>query len=273
VEEYGGYSLEDDAYEEVFNSMSPDEDGRVEFQNFRKIVGASIFTKDILNRGINHVVKSLEVDLFDGLKSGTEIEYYLQRPAPALKSEVNYIINPETGLPVRNGMFTEYYDDGISKRVEVNYVLNLKEGFEILYWPPSVGSNRIRSEVEFLNGRETDVRREFFEDGSFKTVYEPFSSLLDYDIAFRYTAYFKPPTLNTDPDQFIRERYTLERNRFKQGPEILFYSPGVKRHEGSFIRGQKIGLWTYYLPDGVTIDFTETWIIDTTSRVLKTIRV
>ncbi len=176
---------------------------------------------------------SSEGTMVDGMPEGYWKTYY---PTGQLKSEGNrvnhlldsvWIFYDESGLPttainyelgMRQGE-TITYREGVKYEV-ANFENDLKQGFTTLYYP----TGEIHQEIPFIESQESGEGFEYGRDG-------------------------RIITLLTYRDGYLRHAEKVNRydnDGRRRGPWIEYHPNGVKAMEGTYMNGEKHGIFKTY---------------------------
>ncbi|MEI6765579.1 MAG: hypothetical protein WCM76_08050 [Bacteroidota bacterium] len=127
-------------------------------------------------------------------------------------------INYSAGL--KNGIRRTFQKQQI---IEENFINDVKQGFTFYYYP----DKKIKSKVNFIDGREEGTGREYDHDGNVIT-------LIDYKHGYNVGS----------------ENINRYRDGLKHGPWKEFYYDEILKSEGNWSYGKKDGYFKEYGKDG-----------------------
>lgn len=143
--------------DKLFQRMGPNQNGRVDFKGFSRVVATDHYTRDIVNKiGFDRAILTRNAQTIDGLKDGILTEFESSLPAFMEIRTANYIKD------VQNGPEMRYYSDS-SLRSQVNFVNGLRVGDYIEYLPREFGILKPKLILEYDNrGYETQFKTTFY---------------------------------------------------------------------------------------------------------------
>jgi RNA recognition motif-containing protein/Ca2+-binding EF-hand superfamily protein len=143
--------------DKLFQRMGPNQDGRVDFKGFSRVVATDQYTRDIVNKiGFDRAILTRDAQTIDGLKDGILTEYESSLPAFMEIRTASFIKD------VQNGPEMRYYSDS-SLRSQVNFVNGLRVGEYIEYLPREFGILKPKLILEYDNkGYETQFKTTFY---------------------------------------------------------------------------------------------------------------
>jgi antitoxin component YwqK of YwqJK toxin-antitoxin module len=143
--------------DKLFQRMSPDENGRVGFKGFSRVVATDQRTRDIVNKiGFDRAIVVRDAQTLNGLRDGILVEYESSLPAFMEIRTAIYVKD------VLNGPEFTYYSDS-SLKSEVLYVNGLRVGEYIEYLPREFGILKPKYIMEYdSRGYETQFKTTFY---------------------------------------------------------------------------------------------------------------
>lgn len=219
LEEYGGLELTPEDLASIFAKLDENGDGKISREEFVRGFGINPFTRDIPSKDLDHSVLITECPIVNGKKTGNQLQYHPFRPDG--KKRVESTFDSQGRL---HGSYKEYYYDGTTEKLAVQYVTGNKSGTQTERYSPDLGGGISRVTVFVPGAQSTDIK-EYYPSGSWKSIFEPFTDPVNPFTEYRFTEYFDKTPRNLDKEAYIYRRYFLDEYRLKVGLETLYSSP------------------------------------------------
>lgn len=201
----------------------------------------------------------LAINFVKGKEQGTAREYSADSTIIALyEYKLGYMIGKEivnryVNDSLKQGKWVSFYNNGVMSS-EGFYKLGIKDG----YFKDYDRDGNLLNVSKYINGElqidaaevsNLDIKTEYYPTGKIKKK-GTFKNNIPEGISRTYTEDGKVESSKIYKNGIVTGDGIIDDNGLKQGPWKEYHDTGELKGEGTYISGQRIGLWKYYYKDG-----------------------